>query len=68
MFKHDISITFVQGVPVSCPTCDKEFCSLCSATWHPGLSCAEHGAALVITFIVIFIMIMIMITIIMTTR
>jgi len=32
---------------VSCPTCDKEFCSLCSATWHPGLSCAEHGAALV---------------------
>ena len=28
-----------QGVPVSCPTCVKEFCSLCSATWHPGLSC-----------------------------
>ena len=38
---------WTQGVPVSCPTCDKEFCSLCSATWHPGLSCAEHGAALV---------------------
>lgn len=36
-----------QGVPVSCPTCDKEFCSLCSATWHPGLSCAENGALLV---------------------
>jgi len=36
-----------QGVPVSCPTCVKEFCSLCSATWHPGLSCAENGALLV---------------------
>ena len=46
-----------QGVPVSCPTCDKEFCSLCSATWHPGLSCAEHGAALVIIFIISIIMI-----------
>ena len=35
------------GVPVTCPTCVKEFCSLCSSTWHPGLSCAENGAALV---------------------
>jgi len=35
-----------QGVPVSCPTCDKEFCSLCSATWHPALSCSENGALL----------------------
>jgi len=35
------------GVPVTCPTCVKEFCSLCSATWHPGLTCAENGAALV---------------------
>jgi len=39
--------TKAHGVPVSCPTCDKEFCSLCSATWHPALSCAENGAALV---------------------
>jgi len=44
---HICAGTKSQGVPVSCPTCDKEFCSLCSATWHPGLSCAEHGAALV---------------------
>lgn len=36
-----------QGVPVTCPTCVKEFCSLCSANWHPGLSCAENGAFLV---------------------
>merc|ERR1712025_507521 len=36
-----------QGVAVTCPTCVKEFCSLCSATWHPGLSCAENGAFLV---------------------
>jgi len=36
-----------QGVAVTCPTCVKEFCSLCSATWHPGLSCAESGALLV---------------------
>jgi len=35
------------GVPVTCPTCVKEFCSLCSSAWHPGLSCAENGAALV---------------------
>ena len=41
----------LQGVPVACPTCDKEFCSLCSAAWHPGLSCAEHGAALVVLVI-----------------
>jgi len=44
---HICAGTKSQGVPVSCPTCDKEFCSLCSATWHPGLSCAENGAALV---------------------
>ena len=43
----DFIFVLFQGVPVSCPTCDKEFCSLCSATWHPGLSCAENGALLV---------------------
>ncbi len=32
---------------MNCPTCSKEFCSLCSSTWHPGLSCAENGALLV---------------------
>jgi len=36
-----------QGVPVSCPTCVLEFCSQCSSTWHPGLSCSENGALLV---------------------
>ena len=36
-----------QGVPVTCPSCVKEFCSLCSSAWHPGLTCAENGAALV---------------------
>jgi E3 ubiquitin-protein ligase RNF144 len=36
-----------QCVAVNCPTCSKEFCSLCSSTWHPGLSCAENGALLV---------------------
>lgn len=36
-----------QGVAVSCPTCSKEFCSLCLATWHPGLSCTENGAQIV---------------------
>ena len=31
---------------MQCPTCDKEFCSLCSANWHPGLTCAQNGNAL----------------------
>jgi len=44
---HICAGTKSQGVPVSCPSCDKEFCSLCSATWHPGMSCAENGAAIV---------------------
>jgi len=44
---HICAGTKSQGVPVSCPTCVKEFCSLCSATWHPGLSCSENGALLV---------------------
>jgi len=44
---HICAGTKSQGVPVSCPTCVKEFCSLCSATWHPGLSCTENGALLV---------------------
>jgi E3 ubiquitin-protein ligase RNF144 len=44
---HICAGTKSQGVPVSCPTCVKEFCSLCSATWHPGLSCQENGALLV---------------------
>ena len=35
-----------EAVPVKCPTCDKEFCSLCSANWHPGLTCAQNGNAL----------------------
>ena len=35
-----------ESVAVKCPTCDKEFCSLCSANWHPGLSCAQNGNAL----------------------
>lgn len=34
-------------VDVKCPSCQKEFCSLCSATWHPGMSCEENGKALV---------------------
>jgi len=25
-----------EGLPVHCPKCDKEFCSLCSANYHPG--------------------------------
>ena len=32
---------------VNCPTCAKEFCSLCLASWHPGLSCSENGAQIV---------------------
>ena len=44
---HICTGTKSQGVPVTCPTCVKEFCSLCSASWHPGLSCAENGAFLV---------------------
>jgi len=44
---HICAGTKSQGVPVSCPTCVKEFCSLCSATWHPGMSCSENGALLV---------------------
>jgi E3 ubiquitin-protein ligase RNF144 len=31
-----------QGVDVTCPTCDNQFCSSCSATWHEGLSCEEQ--------------------------
>jgi hypothetical protein len=34
-------------VEVKCPSCTKEFCSLCSATWHPGKTCEENGKALV---------------------
>ena len=44
---HICTGTKSQGVAVTCPTCVKEFCSLCSATWHPGLTCAENGAFLV---------------------
>merc|ERR1719225_1612633 len=44
---HICTGTKSQGVAVTCPTCVKEFCSLCSASWHPGLSCAENGAFLV---------------------
>ena len=36
----------MEAVPVKCPSCDKEFCSLCSANWHPGLTCAQNGNAL----------------------
>ena len=36
----------IEPVPVKCPTCDKEFCSLCSANWHPGMTCAQNGNAL----------------------
>eukprot|EP00092_Neocalanus_flemingeri_P009228 GFUD01009931.1.p1 GENE.GFUD01009931.1~~GFUD01009931.1.p1 ORF type:complete len:243 (-),score=36.69 GFUD01009931.1:257-985(-) len=43
----DCSGSKYQGVAVTCPTCVKEFCSLCSATWHAGLSCQENGALLV---------------------
>ena len=42
-----IKLNIIKGVPVSCPSCLKEFCSLCSATWHSGLSCSENGALLV---------------------
>ena len=35
-----------ESLPVKCPSCDKEFCSLCSANWHPGLTCAQNGNAL----------------------
>ena len=34
-------------VEVKCPSCQKEFCSLCSATWHPSKTCEENGKALV---------------------
>eukprot|EP00096_Caligus_rogercresseyi_P010392 TRINITY_DN3773_c0_g1_i1.p1 TRINITY_DN3773_c0_g1~~TRINITY_DN3773_c0_g1_i1.p1 ORF type:complete len:587 (-),score=168.11 TRINITY_DN3773_c0_g1_i1:831-2591(-) len=36
-----------ESVPVKCPTCDKEFCSMCSSAWHPNLTCRENGARLV---------------------
>lgn len=36
-----------SAVAVSCPSCEKEFCSKCSANWHPGLTCQANGAALV---------------------
>ena len=36
----------IEPVAVKCPTCSKEFCSLCSANWHPGLTCAQNGNAL----------------------
>jgi len=29
---------------VKCPSCQKEFCSLCSANWHPGMTCQEYGS------------------------
>ncbi len=35
------------GVSVSCPSCEKEFCSLCSANFHPGKTCAQNGEELV---------------------
>ena len=36
----------VEPVGVKCPTCSKEFCSACSANWHPGLTCTQNGNAL----------------------
>ena len=33
-----------QGMAVSCPTCLQEFCSLCSSSWHPGVTCGQNGA------------------------
>ncbi len=35
------------GVAVSCPSCSKEFCSLCSANFHPGKTCAQNGEEIV---------------------
>ena len=32
-----------QGMAVTCATCDNQFCSSCSATWHEGLSCEEEA-------------------------
>ena len=32
-------------VAVYCPSCQKEFCSLCSANWHPGMTCQENGVS-----------------------
>ena len=40
-------LTFIYLVEVQCPSCQKEFCSLCSATWHPSKTCEENGKALV---------------------
>ena len=32
---------------VNCPKCEKEFCSKCSSSWHPGLTCHDYGKKLV---------------------
>ena len=36
-----------NGVAVRCPSCTKEFCSLCSSNWHPGKTCQQNGQDLV---------------------
>jgi len=36
-----------EGLPVHCPKCNKEFCSLCSANYHPGKTCRQNGQELV---------------------
>ena len=33
-----------KAVAVKCPSCQKEFCSMCSANWHPTMSCQENGS------------------------
>ncbi|XP_062925955.1 E3 ubiquitin-protein ligase RNF144B-like [Mobula hypostoma] len=30
-----------QAVPVQCPSCCTEFCSICKASWHPGQGCQK---------------------------
>ncbi len=36
-----------DGSAVKCESCEKEFCSVCRATWHPGMTCVEYGQSLV---------------------
>ena len=37
----------LEAVAVHCPSCAKEFCSLCSSNWHPGKTCQQNGQELV---------------------
>ena len=36
----------IKARAVNCPKCEKEFCSMCSSSWHPDLTCQENGKKL----------------------